>query len=369
MKILLFLFFFVLLLFGSGITFSQEVARGFVFGQGWIEDKKATEEFVKTIPKLYGDQVQQLIQLDTGEDALLYRALVPCLERYGVQGWTVTRKQSDGHGGTESLKVVKAYNQGEVGSCVGNATAACLSVLNAVEEFNKKEPQEFVAMHSADGMYGLMREAAGLLGRGDGGTGSGAAKAIQSFGTLYCIKYGDVDLTTNLPSRAKQFGSRGVGETLKQQAKPRNVYSTTRVNNAQEAWALIGNGYPINVCSNQGFTKKRDKDGVCQPSGSWSHSMAVVGRKTIDGNRKLFLIWNSWGDSWCSGAYVDDMPMGSFWVDFDVLDKMVKRGDSFAYSDLNGFPSRTIKIDFGTRDYLGYIHRSMHNDQCTDCKL
>ncbi|MDR2170663.1 MAG: hypothetical protein LBP59_11015 [Planctomycetaceae bacterium] len=338
-------------LFSGGVVYGQ---RGFEFGQGWIEDKKATEEFVKTIPPLYGVQVAELIKLDTNADALLYRALIPCIEKYNVKGWTVERKQSDGHGGTETLTVVKAYNQGEVGSCVGNATAACLSVLNAVEEFNKREPQEFIAMHSADGMYGLMREAAGLLGRGDGGTGSGAAKAIQSLGTLYCMKYEAIDLTINQPNRARQFGRTGVGEQLKIAAKPRNVYSTTRVNDAQEAWSLIGNGYPVNVCSNQGFAKVRDKDGVCKPSGNWSHSMAVIARKTINGNRKLFLIWNSWGDNWCTGNYVDDMPMGSFWVDYAVLDKMVKRGDSFAYSDLNGFPNRAIKIDFGTKDYLGF---------------
>jgi hypothetical protein len=347
-----FLVFLVWCVVSVGVVFGQ---RGFEYGQGWIEDKKATDEFVKTIPSLYGDQVNELVKLDTNADALLYRALLPCIEKYGIKGWSTTRKQSDGHGGTETITVVKAYHQGEVGSCVGNATAACLSVLNAVEEFNKREPQEFTAMHSADGMYGLMREAAGLLGRGDGGNGSGAAKAIQAFGTLYCMKYDSVDLTINNPDRARQYGRTGVGEKLKQDAKPRNVYSATRVNNAQEAWSLIGNGYPINVCSGQGFARTRDKDGICKPSGSWNHSMAVVGRKTINGNRKLFLIWNSWGDTWCSGSYVGDMPMGSFWVDYDVLDKMVKRGDSFAYSDLNGFPSRTIKIDFGTKEYLGYL--------------
>jgi hypothetical protein len=346
---------FIAVILLSSAVFAQETGRGFQrFGMGWTPDPKATEEFVKTIPSIYGTQVEELIKLDTNEDALLYRALIPCLEKYGSKNWIITRKQSDGHGGTETIPVVKAYHQGEVGSCVGNATAACLSVLNAVEEFNKKEPQEFVAMHSADGMYGLMREAAGMLGRSDGGTGSGAAKAIQTLGTLYCIKYEEADLTVNNPARARQYGRTGVGDKLKQEAKPRNVYSVTRVNNAQEAWSLIGNGYPINVCSGQGFSRTRDKDGVCKPSGSWSHSMAVVGRKTINGNRKLFLIWNSWGDEWCSGPYVGDMPMGSFWIDYSVLDGMAKRGDSFAYSDLNGFPKRSpIKLDFGTWEYLG----------------
>ncbi len=61
----------------SGPVFAQQ------FGQGWVPNPAETERFVKTIPAVYGDQVQNLVAADNDADALLYRALVPCLEAEG----------------------------------------------------------------------------------------------------------------------------------------------------------------------------------------------------------------------------------------------------------------------------------------------
>ncbi len=315
------------------------------FGQGWVPNPAETERFVRTIPAVYGDQVQNLVAADNNADALLYRALVPCLEAEGKTNRIKNRGQ---------WKCVTAYDQGNVGSCVGHGTASALSVLNAVEVAYRKEPQEFRAMHSADGMYGLAREAANMLRNSDGCTGSGAARAVSEMGTLYAIQYGNCDLSVDQPARARQFGRSGVGPALKAEAAKRKTLSVYRARTAAEAWSLIGNGYPINVCSNQGFLKQRDKDGVCRPGGTWSHSMSVVGRRTTDNGRKLFLIWNSWGDDWASGPYREDMPFGSFWADYAVVDKMLRSGDSFAYSELDGFPARSIP-DYGSKEYLGLL--------------
>ncbi len=148
------------------------------------------------------------------------------------------------------------------------------------------------------------------------------------------------------------MGYSGVGNALKAEAVQRKCGSAVRVKSAQEAWSLIGNGYPINVCSGQGFSKQRDSEGVCRPSGGWNHSMAVIGRRTTSDGRKLFLIWNSWGDNWASGPYWQDMPEGSFWIEWKVMDSMLSRGDSFAYGTLDGFRGRDLD-GLGTKDYLG----------------
>ncbi len=315
------------------------------FGQGWIPNPQETEAFVRTIPSAYAEQVKEQIAVDDDADALLYRALVPCLEAEGKTNRIKNRGQ---------WKCVTAYDQGNVGSCVGHGTASALSVLNAVEIMFRKEPQAFRAMHSADGMYGLAREAANMLRNGDGCTGSGAAKAVVDYGTLYNIRYDAADLSVDNPTRCRQYGTRGVGSALKNEASERKVLAVYRAKSAQEAWSLIGNGYPINVCSSQGFSKQRDGDGVCRPSGSWSHSMSIIGRRTTNNGRKLFLIWNSWGDNWASGPYWEDMPFGSFWAEYNVVDGMLARGDSFAYSELDGFPARTIP-DYGSKAYLGKL--------------
>lgn len=363
-KIILAISFFLGLFF-AGQIFGQQ------FATGWVPNPAETERFVKTIPAVYGDQVKNLVVGDNNADALLYRALVPCLEQ---------EKQTDRIKIRGEWKCVTAYNQGSVGSCVGHGTASALSVLNAVEVWYRREAQRFRAMHSADGMYGLAREAAGMLRGGDGCTGSGAAKAVTQYGTLYNIKYDAADLTIDQPARCRQYGTQGVGSSLKSEATKRKILSTYRVSSGQEAWSLIGNGYPINVCSNQGFSKQRDKDGACQPSGNWSHSMSIIARRTTSSGRKLFLIWNSWGDNWCGGPYWQDMPFGSFWADFDVVGRMMSRGDSFAYSELDGFPARSLP-DFGSKYYLGKLKierkvnhevsgcsRCIQHDRCNDVR-
>ena len=314
------------------------------FAQGWIPNPRATEAFSKSLPPLYSEQVEALVLQDNNKDALLYRPLTACLKKAGLGSrWL---KERDG------ISCVRSYNQGSVGSCTGNATAQAINVLSAVEIMLLDKFQEFKVVCSADGIYGLGREAAGMLrSSGDGCYGSAMAKAVMQLGTLYCMKYESHDLTEYDQSRCRQFGKNGVGDALKAEAVKHPVKSTVRVKDAQSAWSLLGNGYPINVCSNVGFKTKRDKEGICTPSGSWNHSMAVIARRTTQSGNRVFIIQNSWGDNWNSGPYWEDMPWGSFGVEFDVLDRMCKQGDTFAYSELEGFVPQAID-DFGTKEYL-----------------
>lgn len=312
--------------------------------QGWVPNPKATEAFSKSLPALYTEQVEVLVKQDNNKDALLYRPLTACLRKAGLA--TRWLKKRDG------IDCVRSYNQGNVGSCTGNATAQAINVLSAVEIVLLDKFQEFAAVSSADGIYGLGREAAGMLGSaGDGCYGSAMARAVMQMGTLYCMKYESHDLTEYDQTRCRQFGRNGVGERLKAEAIKHPVRSTVRVKDAESAWSLIGNGYPINVCSNVGFKTKRDKEGICQPSGNWNHSMAVIARRTTSSGKRVFIILNSWGDNWNYGPYWEDMPWGSFGVEFEVFNRMCKQGDTFAYSELEGFVPQAID-DFGTKEYL-----------------
>lgn len=314
------------------------------FSQGWIPNPRATEAFADSLPKVYAEQVEQLVEQDNNKDALLYRPLALCLKKAKLDNrWL---KERDG------VSCVRSYAQLSVGSCTGNATAQAINVLSAVEIMLLDKFQDFRAICSADGTYGLGREMAGMLRSPyDGCYGSAMAKAAMQLGTLYCLKYRDIDLTQYDPKRCRQFGRTGVGEFLKIEAKKHPVKSTVQVKNAEAAWSLLGNGYPINVCSNVGFKTKRDKEGVCQPSGTWNHSMAVIARRTTPSGKRVFIILNSWGDDWNSGPYWEDMPWGSFGVEFNVFDGMCRQGDTFAYSELDGFVPQAID-DFGTKEYL-----------------
>ena len=326
----------------SGGSGGQEVPTE--YGQGWIPNPRATEEFSKSLPSVYREQVEVLLKQDNNKDALLYRPLIACIQKSGLGArWLKKRDGRD---------CMRAYHQGGVGSCTGNATAQVINVLTAVEIVLLNKFQEFIAFSSADGIYGLGREAGGMLGRrGDGCYGSAMAKAVMQLGTLYCLKYPAADLTEYDQNRCRQFGYEGVGEELKKEAKKHPVKSTVRVKDAASAWALLGNGYPMNVCSNVGFQQKRDVEGICRPSGNWNHSMAVIARRTTRSGNRIFIILNSWGDNWCSGSYWEDMPWGSFGVEYDVFDRMCKQGDTFAYSELEGFVPQSLD-HFGTKEYL-----------------
>ena len=60
-----------------------------------------------------------------------------------------------------------------------------------------------------------------------------------------------------------------------------------------EAAAAIRNGYPVAVCSGQGFTMTRDRDGFCLPRGSWGHCMCFIG--VAVGRRPGLCCLQSWG--------------------------------------------------------------------------
>lgn len=325
-----------------GTTEAQGIPQE--FSQGWIPNPRATAEFSRSLPPLYTEQVEHLVKQDNNRDALLYRPLMMCLKKAAQdKRWLKIR---------DGKECIRAYHQLNVGSCTGNATAQAINVLSAVEIMLLDKFQEFKAMCSADGTYGLGREMAGMLrSPGDGCYGSAMARAAMEMGTLYCLKYGDIDLTEYDQARCRRFGREGVGNALKIEAKKHPVKSTVRVKDAASGWSLIGNGYPINVCSNVGFVRKRDTEGVCQPSGSWNHSMAVIARRTTRSGKRIFIILNSWGDLWCSGPYWEDMPWGSFGVEFSVFDRMCKQGDTFAYSELEGFVPQSLD-DYGTKEYL-----------------
>ena len=61
------------------------------------------------------------------------------------------------------------------------------------------------------------------------------------------------------------------------------------------------------------------------------------------GSRPGLLCLNSWGPSWVRGPkWPEDMPEGSFWVDKDTVDAMLRGGDSFAVGSVAGFDWRDL---------------------------
>ena len=283
-----------------------------------------------------------------------------------------------------------------IGDCVSWGWAHACELLSAVAKFHGQNGKWYHV--ATEAIYGGARvQASGVsrAGFSDGSYGGAAAKWVKGWGVLFRRDYDGIDLSTYDKSRAKQWGNSGVPESLVPLAKEHPVQSVAIVANFEEAAAAIENGYPVPVCSGQGFSTRRDKDGFAAPQGSWSHCMCFIGMRR--GARPGLLCLNSWGPDWISGpkwpperptrfennpdeclrlpsmtfaslrkqagfdhepqrpfadllaqAGADEpipppQPDGSFWVDASVATRMLVGRDSFAISEYKGFPVRKLE--------------------------
>lgn len=231
-------------------------------------------------------------------------------------------------------------NQGSVGSCVGAGNKHCVDALQAVQIGNGArfdwKPVSLEVIYA-----GSRVEIGGGRIRGDGSVGAWAAKWLKDYGVVPMEQVGEYDLTSYSASRARSWGRTGVPDDLEPAARQHPVKGTALVKSWQDVDRAIRQGYPVSVCSNQGFTMDRDREGFCSRQGTWNHCMAIIGVK--GGRRPGGFVLNSWGDKAHTGPrYPDDAPPAGFWADADVIDRMVRQGDSFALSDAVGFPSRKL---------------------------
>ena len=273
--------------------------------------------------------------------------------------WSVPEWDGVGEGGTRLL--YKDYkqvhgtnyvprNQGSAPSCVGQATAAAVDFLAAVEIRAGDPERAPPANAAACVIYGLSRiEIGGLPITAMGGSHNlWAAQAIQEYGVVARLNYPllNHDLRVPSPSRAVEFGARGVPKGLELIAKIHPVKEYIAIDSYEELRDAVYMGCPVTIGSSVGFgdgKRTRDSDGFLNRprrlffESTWNHSMVCIG--VCDEGRRGALILNSWGSNWVNGPYrFGDEPAGCFWVDAATIDKMVKQGDSFALRGFEGYP-------------------------------
>lgn len=239
---------------------------------------------------------------------------------------------------------VKPHKQ-QFGDCVGHSYALGVDILNCVQiELNKQYKWE--AAVSPEYIYAGSREVGDNLDGPEGSNGVYASEFVKKNGVLVRKNYlGLYDLRKYDPDLSKKWGKKGVPLALKPLSKLHPVKSVAQVTSYEQARDSVINGYPIAICSSQGFCKKcgRDKEGFIHPVGRWYHSMLLAG---IDdkSDRKGGLLLNSWGGHWVKGPLPNNEPAGSFWIERDVLDGMLRWGDSYSLSNYKGY--RRQKLDF-----------------------
>lgn len=193
----------------------------------------------------------------------------------------------------------------------------------------------------------------GRLGRGDGSIGAWAADAAVKFGNLFRKAYGSIDLSEYSGQRAKQWGapSAGLPDELEPTARQYVVSKAPLVSTSDELLAALYNLYPVPICSQQGFTETRDRDGFCDPRGSWAHCMEVRGVAKVRRAGKTVLagfIQQSWGQNPNGPDIITletgrevKLPQGVFATEIDVIvSRILKMRDSFAPAGPQGFLPR-----------------------------
>ena len=193
---------------------------------------------------------------------------------------------------------------------------------------------------------------AAVGGWSDGSYGAACARWVRDWGVAFREEAGGHDLRVYSADRAKAWGAygnggQGDGGKFDKFVKAHPAQHVAAIKTFDEAAAAIESGFPIAVCSSQGFTNTRDQDAFARAEGTWHHCQCflAVRYKANGSPDDALLCLNSWGPSWITGpVWPSDMPAGSFWVRRAVVDRMLggENTDSFAVGSVGGFAWRPV---------------------------
>lgn len=239
-----------------------------------------------------------------------------------------------------------------VGSCVGQGKAKT-EAYTAINVVLFDSSQKFVMPYEPYG-YAQSRVCAGISGRDDGSTGSGAAEAAVKYGVLAIdfdpsvekFSYDDNGLTLNWPgSIDSSWGNRGAPEKYITEGKKHLIKSTANLRTTDDVRDALVNKYGVTCASNWGGQMKPQvKNGrlLNRRVTTWNHQMSVSAYEDHSDLGEIFWIQNSWG--WfCHGICPSGAPGGGFWVLKSDMQFICDQGEVFAYSPfVDGFLADVI---------------------------
>jgi hypothetical protein len=227
------------------------------------------------------------------------------------------------------------YPAQQIGDCTSFGHGHANDLLQCIE-IGLGSPMEYRETDT-EFIYGASRQVAGILGTGDGSYGSAACHAMCSIGTVSREMLGTTG--TYSGARAEAWGKTGPPQAYQIQAAPYKLGMAAEVTTWDGLVAAITNGYPVTICTGQGFVMTRDPDGFCAPEGTWGHCMLIAG---IRFDRPGACILQSWGPDQPTGPTALGQPDWSFWCDQQTVEEILAEGDSWALSKSAGFVQRAL---------------------------
>lgn len=235
------------------------------------------------------------------------------------------------------------YPAQQIGDCVSFGHGHGNDLLQCIE-IGLGEPAIFCETDT-EFIYGASRQVAGILGSQDGSYGSAAVKAMMTIGMVSRTMLGSDG--TYSGQRAKAWGLTGPPSSVEAEATPYKLAGAAQVTTWDELVAALRNGYPVTICTAQGFTLARDSQGFCRARGRWGHCMFIAG---VRFDRPGACIIQSWGPDMPTGPLSLGQPTFSFWSDKPVIERILAEGDSWALSKSPAFEERKVPTPWNYHD-------------------
>jgi len=244
---------------------------------------------------------------------------------------------------------VNQSEYGSIGSCVGTShcTLVCSRIAQEILVEGQREDLFGQLNTNTDSVipyipysYGVGRVLIGGGTRGDGSYCSWQINGSLQWGYLPCSTPG---LAGPYPqtqsSNCRNFGS---NKTLLLKytniAKQYLLTDTRRINTGEELkQAIIIEKAPVQICSSWGFAYWTDKDGLklYKPSGSWAHSLSLIGVFEINKNWYA-AVRNSWGRDAHKLNPGAGVPDGCFIITLETADKWLKDAQAQTIGEIQG---------------------------------
>jgi hypothetical protein len=232
----------------------------------------------------------------------------------------------------------------ESGDCVSMGWSNAIAYRQAFQIANEQR-NEVLKIPFPPYMYGVSRVLIGKrqLGRGAGSVGAWAAQGSLSYGVLPVEHASQLGYSYSGPL-ADQWGWTGPPKQTTDFGSKFRIRTVSQVKSWEDVRDALVHGYPCTVASNVGFNGRfveADEKRWGTASGQWGHQMCFIGAEDRAHRNKGAYVINSWGAD-AHPKPLNDEPPGGFWVKWQDVQRMVQQGDSWAYSDFDGFPAEAV---------------------------
>lgn len=244
---------------------------------------------------------------------------------------------------TNGGKHIATWKQ-ESGDCVSMGWSNAIAYRQAFQIANEQR-NDVLKIPFPPYMYGVSRVLIGKrqLGRGAGSIGAWAAQGSLSYGVLPADQA--IQLGFSYSGKlADQWGWSGPPKDATDYGSKFRIRTVSQVRSWEDVRDALVHGYPCTVASNIGFEGRfvdNDEKRWGTAAGQWGHQMCFIGAEDRPGRNKGAYVINSWGAD-AHPKPLNDEPPGGFWIKWQDVQRMVQQGDSWAYSDFDGFPAEAV---------------------------